>query len=91
MLKSAYDGNGQRSLQTVEQTRTNDLGDYRLFWVTPGKYYLRVHYGTNPAFGFNPNQYMGPLDDAYAGTFYPGTADPSAAGVIDLVRKRKGR
>ena len=35
LLKPAYDTEGQRTFRS-QQTRTNDLGEYRLFWVTPG-------------------------------------------------------
>src|SRR5262249_6299181 len=30
----------RRSLQAVNFVRTDDRGDYRLFWITPGRYYL---------------------------------------------------
>ena len=29
-----------RVLAPVRQTRTNDLGEYRLYWLTPGDYYI---------------------------------------------------
>jgi Carboxypeptidase regulatory-like domain len=31
---------GRRSLTTVQSIRTNDLGEYRLFWMTPGQYVI---------------------------------------------------
>jgi len=38
-MKASYQ-DGRRVL-TLEQTgRTNDLGEYRLYWLTPGKYYI---------------------------------------------------
>ncbi|HTG72325.1 MAG TPA: carboxypeptidase-like regulatory domain-containing protein [Terriglobia bacterium] len=38
MKVSFQDG---RRVLTLEQTgRTNDLGEYRLYWLTPGKYYI---------------------------------------------------
>jgi hypothetical protein len=30
--------NGQRVLATVQSVRTNDLGEYRLYWLQPGRY-----------------------------------------------------
>ena len=33
---------GQRSFSVVRSVRTNDLGEYRLFWLAPGKYYVGV-------------------------------------------------
>ena len=34
--------NGQRSLAEVKTTQTNDLGEYRLFWLEPGEYFVSV-------------------------------------------------
>ena len=34
--------NGQRTLAEVKSTRTNDLGEYRLFWLDPGEYFVSV-------------------------------------------------
>ncbi|HET9218288.1 MAG TPA: carboxypeptidase-like regulatory domain-containing protein [Terriglobia bacterium] len=31
---------GRRVLTLVQSARTNDLGEYRLYWLTPGKYYV---------------------------------------------------
>jgi protocatechuate 3,4-dioxygenase beta subunit len=34
--------NGQRSLAEVKTTQTNDLGEYRLYWLEPGEYFVSV-------------------------------------------------
>ena len=31
---------GEKILTQVEQTQTNDLGEYRLFWLNPGEYFV---------------------------------------------------
>jgi hypothetical protein len=86
LQKSAYDAGGQRTLQTVQQARTNDLGEYRLFWISPGKYFLRVDYSGAPTpLSRNPNEYIGPVTDGYAAMYYPGTADPAQAIEIDVL------
>jgi len=86
LQRSAYDPNGQRTLQAVQQARTNDLGEYRLFWVTPGKYYLVTQYTGSPTMGSrNPNEFIGPVDDGSVPTYYPGTADPAAASEVDVL------
>jgi Carboxypeptidase regulatory-like domain len=86
LQKSAYDPSGQRTLQTVQQTRTNDLGEYRLFWISPGKYFLRVDYSSAPTpLSRNPNEYIGPVNDGYAAMYYPGTTDPARAIEIDVL------
>ena len=33
-------GGEERVLAPVRQTQTNDLGEYRLYWLTPGEYYV---------------------------------------------------
>jgi hypothetical protein len=40
LLRSAYQPTGKRSFQTAATGRTNDLGEYRLYWITPGRYFL---------------------------------------------------
>jgi protocatechuate 3,4-dioxygenase beta subunit len=38
-LKYSYQ-EGQKVMNTVQNTRTNDLGEYRLFWLQPGQYFV---------------------------------------------------
>jgi Carboxypeptidase regulatory-like domain len=38
-LKASYP-EGRRILTEVQTVHTNDLGEYRLFWLTPGRYYI---------------------------------------------------
>ena len=40
-LKPSY-REGERSLQAVQSVQTNDLGEYRLFGLLPGRYFLSV-------------------------------------------------
>jgi hypothetical protein len=37
--------NGTRKWRVVESRPTNDLGDYRLFWLNPGRYFIRTLQG----------------------------------------------
>ncbi|HEX4998335.1 MAG TPA: carboxypeptidase-like regulatory domain-containing protein [Terriglobia bacterium] len=48
-LKVSYQGL-QRVLRTVQEARTNQDGEYRLFWLTPGRYYVAA-----VATGWNTN------------------------------------
>jgi hypothetical protein len=34
--------NGRRALNIVQAVRANDLGEYRLYWLMPGTYYIAV-------------------------------------------------
>src|SRR5262245_40083943 len=38
-LKYSYQ-EGQRVMNVVQTSRTNDLGEYRLFWLQPGQYFV---------------------------------------------------
>jgi protocatechuate 3,4-dioxygenase beta subunit len=38
-LKYSYQ-EGQKVMNVVQNTRTNDLGEYRLFWLQPGQYFI---------------------------------------------------
>jgi hypothetical protein len=38
-MKVSYPG-GRRTLAPVQSVMTNDLGEYRLFWLAPGRYYV---------------------------------------------------
>jgi hypothetical protein len=42
---------GRASLVDVQNTITNDLGEYRIFWVTPGQYYVQASANNTPTFG----------------------------------------
>jgi hypothetical protein len=38
-LRASYP-EGRRTLTVVQSAQTNDLGEYRLFWLAPGRYYV---------------------------------------------------
>jgi hypothetical protein len=81
LVKSLYDPDGKRTFQTAESARTDDRGEYRMYWITPGRYYLNV--SPRPAFPIYPtiNEVIEP---GYVLTYYPGTVDPSRAEAIDV-------
>jgi hypothetical protein len=85
LLRATYNSSGQRAFQVEGSARTNDRGEYRLYWLTPGRYYLSA--GTppgpnkaNPNAG-NPNEIP---DRSFALTYYPGVWDVRGAGLIDV-------
>jgi hypothetical protein len=78
---------GKRQLVPSGNANTNDLGEYRLFGLGPGRYMLTATYRA---------QFMGGMgmavtsasranepEEGYATTYYPGTSDPS--GAIPLI------
>ena len=69
---------GQRRLvPTGRQVQTNDIGEFRLFGISPGQYYLTATWRQN-----NPMN----NDDktAYAPMYFPGTDNPAQAQRITL-------
>ncbi len=66
---------GKRKLEAWDNSGTNDLGEYRLFGLPPGRYYLS-------ATPFDRPRLSGGRD--YAPTYYPGTSDPASATALEL-------
>jgi hypothetical protein len=74
---------GQRLLQAAgpsrSQSTTNDLGEFRLYWIPPGDYYLsaRDNSGlvTSGALGFVQK---------YATTYYPGVLEFGQASIVTV-------
>jgi hypothetical protein len=93
-LKRTYQ-NGRRVLSSVKTVRTNDLGEYRLFWLPPDRYYLSAtplkgevsdvmdngNAAMRPVAG---HQIVLPGDEAMATFYYPASTDPLRASAIDL-------
>jgi len=58
--------------------QTNDLGQYRIWGLEPGKYLVAANYQSPQS---DPNQQA---DQVYLPTFHPNTPDTSQAGVIEV-------
>ena len=85
LLKPAYNAAGQRSFQSAGSVRTNDHGEYRLYWVTPGRYYLNAGSSQGSPInlgggGASPNE----VQDSYVSTYYPGVTDIGQAAVLEV-------
>lgn len=85
MLQSYRYVTGRKQLSpSGGATVSNDLGEYRVFGIAPGKYFLSVTPApTNPGFAQDRSVSSGP-DEDYVATYYPGTIDPAAAAQIDV-------
>ena len=74
---------GKRQLVSYGSATTNDIGEYRIFGLPPGRYYISVSarrsYG--PDRGGAAQQ--GP-EEEYVATFYPGTTEAAAAAPLDI-------
>jgi hypothetical protein len=87
LLRTSYRPDGQKQFQGAGSARTNDRGEYRLYWVTPGKYYLSAGATAGPTrpleiggAGDSPNG----LQESYALTYYPGALDLKDAAPIEV-------
>jgi len=85
LLRKTYNENGQRILHVFGSTRTNDRGEYRFYWVTPGRYYLNAgsakgSIGLAPTSGNSPNE----MGEEYEPAYYPGVTDMGQAAVIEV-------
>ncbi|HET9943948.1 MAG TPA: carboxypeptidase-like regulatory domain-containing protein, partial [Terriglobia bacterium] len=85
LVKASYNQAGQQIFQQAATTRSNDRGEYRFYWVTPGRYYVA---GGNAAanytfIGFGNNNPNEPGDN-YMLTYYPGVTDIARATAIDI-------
>ncbi len=85
LLRQVYGASGLRTFVTTGTDRTDDRGEYRVFWVTPGRYYLVVHPSgssrTIPSTPGSPNEIP---ENRFPPTYYPGTIDLSQASLIEV-------
>ncbi|HEX4999377.1 MAG TPA: carboxypeptidase-like regulatory domain-containing protein [Terriglobia bacterium] len=97
VFRYSYDSTGQRSYQSAGNAVTDDRGEYRIYWLTPGRYYLQagsVSAGPNsmldiastmlaPFGASTPNANIMPIPLNYA--YYPGVTSVADARPIDLL------
>ena len=87
LLRSSYNVAGQRAIQAAGGDRTNDRGEYRVYWVTPGRYYVAVS-GAAPSRSVPAPGGVGSVNEIverrYPTSYYPGTTDVGRASVLDV-------
>lgn len=72
--------NGRRELAPVGSgAGTDDRGQYRIFGLAPGKYYISAT--PSPSFGGIPQEGG---DEQYVPLFYPGVTDPGQAAPLEV-------
>jgi protocatechuate 3,4-dioxygenase beta subunit len=64
---------GRKQLARSGGSMTNDLGEYRIFGLSPGRYYINAIYRGSVA-----------GEGEYVSTYYPHTADPTAASPLEV-------
>jgi hypothetical protein len=83
-LREVYSG-GKKTLTAETTVPTNDLGEYRLFGLRPGRYFLRANYRPNEQIT-GPEQEVQQGDDdqprGYVPMYYPSSTDPERASPL---------
>jgi len=76
---------GRRTLQSVNMAGTNDLGQFRLFGLAPGRYFVSALQREDAQAGdreFTVGDKQG--DKGYIKTYYPGTQNVAKASAISV-------
>jgi 5-hydroxyisourate hydrolase-like protein (transthyretin family) len=83
-LREVY-AKGKRSLSTQATAETNDLGEYRLFALAPGRYFVSAVFPHWNRFGNTDTTEDRTADpQGYAKMYYPGTPDPAKASSFSI-------
>jgi hypothetical protein len=88
LLRASFNATGERTFHVEATARTNDRGEYRLYWITPGRYYISAGTASGPNRPLNPNSAAASLnevpDQSFALTYFPGVFDTGAAAMVDV-------
>jgi hypothetical protein len=78
--------NGELSVALVGENGTNDLGEYRVYNLPPGRYFIAATYEPGSSFVNGRRAMRGDdsLNPGYLTTYYPNTDDPQKAVAIRL-------
>ena len=85
-MEYSYAG-GKRQLRGVDQVGTNDKGEFRLFGLHPGTFYLHAsdrHFGNRGMSFMSGGGSRITVGNRYGETYYPGTTDAAHAAPIEL-------
>jgi 5-hydroxyisourate hydrolase-like protein (transthyretin family) len=82
LMKSEYTEDGKRRLTDAAGTVTDDRGEYRLYWIPPGRYFLLAsQFLKEKKDGLGPDVVP---DQVFPATYYPGVADLPRAVTIEV-------
>jgi protocatechuate 3,4-dioxygenase beta subunit len=77
---------GKRDLLPAGRERSDDLGEYRIYGLAAGQYYVSANF--MPGRGAAPAALAGTVgekgEETYPPTYYPGTDDPARATPLEL-------
>lgn len=78
LLKSTYGPDGRIRFDRGGTVQTDDRGAYRLFWITPGRYYVRAMMAIRTSNG-RPT-----IGRKYGAKYYPDAADIADAAAVQI-------
>ena len=84
LFVSRYDPEGRQIYQLTTYANTDDRGEYRIFPVNPGQYYLSVGAPTRP---IPSNRQITPFNNQknrYPRVFFPNAPEPETASLIEV-------
>lgn len=78
-MRSMNQGGRRRMVSNGRPAMTNDIGEFRIFGLPPGQYFISATLRANMSFGAQSDDRSG-----YAATYYPGTANQADAQRLDV-------
>jgi protocatechuate 3,4-dioxygenase beta subunit len=81
VLRNQYTSSGPRPVNAGRMSTTDDIGEFRLFGLAPGQYYLSASYRANLMISVGPTTGD---SSGYALTYYPGTASLGDAQKLSI-------
>jgi hypothetical protein len=90
LLAVTFDATGRRNLIALTQVDTDDRGEYRLFSVEPGRYYIAVRWSPVAIARQEVNSELRTIDAAdsngqrYAPAYYPGSPTLARASLVEV-------
>jgi hypothetical protein len=76
---------GRRQLMGQNGSSTNDLGEFRLYGLSPGKYLVSATYQSRDMFSMGPERTVGTApEEGYTTTYYPNSTNPENASALEI-------
>lgn len=81
---------GKKELQMMDMASSNDLGEFRIYGISPGKYILTARYRSNDVWMPVKERAVGSakavqaMEQGYLPTYYPNAPNPESASQIEI-------
>jgi hypothetical protein len=84
VLQYTYDPTGLKTLRQTATGNADDRGTYRVYGITPGRYYIGVGNGPGPSQGGLRGAGGQSPSTSYAFSYYPGVDDVNQANLVEV-------